>query len=202
MKRNNEVVALIETSIFVGIAVVLDIIFGAIYSFPFGGSIGVAMLPIFIISSRRGLKYGVVAGVMYGLIQTAIKVYFLSVPQYLMDYIVTFAVVGLSGLIPNTLKSSTRFGLAILLGSFLRLISASLTGIFYWKAFIPDELGYMDTLFHSNLVGTLSENMIVVVGSFLYNSLYMIPSAILCVIVGVILHKRQIVQFHLDPVKK
>ncbi|MBN2504738.1 MAG: energy-coupled thiamine transporter ThiT [Bacilli bacterium] len=199
MKKDTNLIALLETGIFVSIAVVLDFIFGAIYSFPMGGSISIAMLPIFMISSRRGLKFGIVAGLLYGIIQTMIKVYFLSIPQYIMDYIVTFTVIGLSGLIPGSLEKPGRFALGIILGSFLRLISASIAGVLYWRVYIPDEIDFMNTIFGGNINNLFaSDDAVIVFAAFLYNSLYLIPSAILCIIVGLILHKRGIIAYHLE----
>ncbi|MFH0993297.1 MAG: energy-coupled thiamine transporter ThiT [bacterium] len=199
MQKNRKVVILAETGIFVAIAVVLDLLFGAIYSLPMGGSISIAMLPIFIIAARRGWKYGLVAGALYGLVQTMIKVYFLSLPQYVMDYLVSFMVVGLAGIVPAMLKKPSRFAAGILLGSFLRLIAATLTGLLYWRAFIPDEIVFMNGLFGSDIGAIFaSDDAAITFAAFLYNSLYMIPSAILCVLVGLILHRRGVIQFHLD----
>lgn len=200
MKKQNQVLAMLETGIFVSIAIVLDLVFGAIYSFPFGGNISVAMLPIFIISSRRGLKYGLVAGLLYGVIQTMIKVYFLSIPQYIMDYLISFMVVGFAGLIKDTLKKPSRFVIAILLGSILRLISATIAGLLYWRIYIPEEIGFMNQIFGGNLNNLFAnDNSVIIFSAFLYNALYMIPSAILCVLVGIIIHKRGILSYHIDP---
>jgi len=199
MNKSRKVVILAETGIFVAIAVVLDLIFGAIYSLPMGGSISLAMLPIFIIAARRGWKYGLVAGALYGLVQTMIKVYFLSIPQYIMDYLVSFMVVGLAGVVPSMLRKPSRFAAGILLGSLLRLISATITGLIYWRTFIPDEIVFMNSLFGTDLGGLFaSENAAITFAAFLYNALYMIPSAILCVLVGLVLHRRGVVSFQLD----
>ncbi len=200
--KKQEIRAMVETGIFVGIAVVLDLIFGAIYSFPYGGSIGVAMLPIFIIASRRGLKYGLIAGILYGLIQTMIKVYFLNFLQYFLDYIVAFAALGLGALIPNSLSKLSRFIWLIVLGSALRWIAASLAGVAYWAEYIPDEMAWVDQIFHTNIIGTFSENAVIFFGAFIYNSLYMIPSLILCIIIGIIIHKRGILQYQIAPISQ
>ncbi|MDD5293584.1 MAG: energy-coupled thiamine transporter ThiT [Candidatus Izemoplasmatales bacterium] len=189
--KTNTTKKLIETGIFVSIALVLDLIFGSVYSFPFGGSISLAMLPIFIIASRHGWKYGVMAGLIFGLLQSMIKVYFLSLPQYIMDYLVTFMVLGFAGVIPKTQEHSGRFAIGIVLGSLLRLVSSSITGLLFWRAFIPDELAFMNQLFGANITAIFpSDEVTIVFGAFLYNALYLIPSAILCVIIGVIIQKR------------
>ena len=194
MQRNESVKALIETGIFVAIALILDLIFGAIYSLPFGGSISLAMLPIFMIAARRGWKYGVLGGAIFGILQTLIKVYFLSLPQYIMDYLVSFMVLGLAGVIPKAKVRKGRFAIGIILGSLLRLIVASITGILYWRVFIPDEIEFMSAFFGADLASLFgSEDVLIIFGSFLYNSLYLIPSAILSVVVGLALHRRGIV---------
>ena len=196
--KKQEINSMIETGIFVGIAIVLDFIFGSIYSLPYGGSIGVAMLPIFIIASRRGLKYGLIAGILYGLIQTIIKVYFLNFLQYFLDYIVAFSVLGLGAFIPKTLSKASRFVWLIIIGSLLRWVAASLAGVAYWAAYIPGEMQWVDSIFRTNIVGSLNENALIFFGSFIYNSLYMIPSLILCVLVGILIHKRGILQYNLN----
>jgi len=195
--KKQSVVALVETGIFVGIAVVLDTIFGAIYTFPSGGSIGFTMLPIFIVASRRGPKYGLLAGLLLGLIQTAIKVYFLNFLQYFFDYIVAFTVLGVGAFIPNTLKKANRFVWLIIIGSGLRLIAASLAGVAFWASYIQAEMEWVDSLFGSRIATTLSGDSLLYIGSFVYNSLYMIPSMILTAILGYILHKRGLVQYNL-----
>ena len=69
MNKNVKVVA--EIAILLGVAVVLDIVFGILSQgiFPWGGSISPSMLPIFIIAYRRGVKNGLLAGFMFAVIQ-------------------------------------------------------------------------------------------------------------------------------------
>ncbi len=196
--KKDEIQAMVETGVFVGIAIVLDLVFGAIYSLPYGGSIGLSMLPIFMIASRRGLKYGLISGILFGLIQTMIRVYFLNFLQYFLDYILAFTVLGIGALIPKTLTKVSRFVSLILLGSFLRLIAASLAGVAYWAEYIPGEMAWVDSIFHTNIVGSLSQNALIFFGAFIYNSLYMIPSALFCVIIGIIIHKRGILQYNIN----
>ncbi len=194
MSKTEHLKALIETGIFVAIALILDLIFGSIYSLPFGGSISLAMLPIFIVAARRGWKHGLAAGAVFGLLQSLIKVYFLSLPQYLMDYLVSFMVLGIAGVVPGSDTKAGRFATAILLGSTLRLVASSITGLLYWRVFIPDEIVFMSTLFGVDINGFFAtENAVVVFGAFLYNALCLVPSAILCVIVGLAINRRGII---------
>ncbi|HOP56573.1 MAG TPA: energy-coupled thiamine transporter ThiT [Bacillota bacterium] len=200
MKRNQTLLALLETGIMVAIAVILDAIFGAIYTFPFGGSITPAMFPIFFLAARRGVKYGLLGGLLYGSIQLMFSIpYILSLPQFLMDYIVSFTVLGFSGLIPGQLEKGGRFVLGILLGTVLRLISASIAGLLFWVAYIPEELDFMHTLFGVDIAGFFaSDNAAVLFGAFAYNMLYLVPSFIICALIGVIFQKRGLLKFRLE----
>jgi membrane protein DedA with SNARE-associated domain len=56
---------------------------------------------------------------------------------------------------------------------------------------------WIDSVFNTNIMGTFSENTIIFTGAFIYNALYMIPSMILCVLVGIIIYQRKILQFNL-----
>ncbi|MGD9909613.1 MAG: energy-coupled thiamine transporter ThiT [Candidatus Izemoplasmatales bacterium] len=198
MKKKQEVQVLIEVAIFVAIAIVLDILFGMFSTLPYGGSISVAMLPIFIVAARRGLKYGLIAGLLFGIIPGFLfKVYFLNFGQYFLDYILAFTVLGVGALIPKAKEKTSRFVWLIIVGSVLRLIAASLAGVAYWAAYIPEEMVWFDGLFGTALSTSLGQDALIFVGSFVYNSLYLIPSAILCIIIGIILHKRKIIEYNL-----
>ncbi len=200
MKRNQTLIALLETGIMASLAVILDALFGAIYTFPFGGSISPAMFPIFVLAARRKVKYGLLGGLLYGAIQLLFSPpYILSLPQFLMDYIVSFVVLGLSGLIPGQLKKPGRFILGILLGTTLRLVSASIAGLLFWVAYIPEELGFMQTLFGLDVASWFaSDEGAVLFGAFAYNMLYLVPSFILCAILGVVFQKRGILVYRLQ----
>ena len=193
MQKNNQVAVLVELGIFVAMAVVLDFISGIIYEFPYGGSISIAMLPVFVVSYRRGWHNGIIAGALYGLIQCLlIPPYILSIPQFIMDYFLAFMVIGLGGVLKNALYKPLPFALGIVLGSMLRYLVASIAGIIFWAEFIPTEIGFMNNIFGM----TLSESAIVI-GSFFYNALYMVPSMILCVLIGLAMQNRKILAFNL-----
>ena len=183
-----EIRALVETGVLVGVALVLDIVFGAIYSLPFGGSIGIAMLPIFVLAARRGLKYGLAGGILLGLISFI----------FILDYILAFGVLGLGAFLPKTSKKTSRFIYLILIGAILRYLMSTLAGVAFWAEYIPDEMIWLDSVFGTSISTSLSGNALIFFGSFIYNWLYMIPSIILCVIVGVILFNRGIVTYGID----
>ena len=194
----NEIRSLVETGILVGVALILDVIFGAISSLPYGGNIGVAMLPIFVLAARRGPKYGLVGGFLFGFLSFFLfKGYYLNFIQFTLDYILAFTVLGVGAFLPKTNSKLRNFVLLIIIGSVLRLIMASLAGVAYWAEYIPDEMSWLDGILGTNIATTLSGTLLVVLGSFVYNSLYLIPSAILCVLIGIIMFNRGVISYKL-----
>lgn len=192
--------ALTETAILVSIAIVLDIIFGAVFPFPLGGSISVAMLPIFILTYRRGLQYGIIGGAIFGLISFLNKPYFLNFLQFSLDYLFAFGALGLGALISKKVPGVKRIVLVMIIGGFARYIIATLAGVAYWAEWIPDEMEWIDGIFGTSLATSLSGNALIFIGAFLYNGLYMIPSILLCVIIGIIMFNRGIVTINLNGV--
>src|SRR5690606_1335246 len=99
--RNNGVRFISEMGIFIALRLVLALLAG-LYSYsiwPLGGSISIAMIPIFIMSFRYGLKGGLVSGFAVGSIQIlwggSGLVHWI---QVLLDYTLAYAVVGLAGI--------------------------------------------------------------------------------------------------------
>ena len=72
---NIKIEEIVEGGVFIALATVLSLI--TIYKMPQGGSITAAsMAPIIIYSIRWGVKKGLIAGAIYGLIQFFISPYF------------------------------------------------------------------------------------------------------------------------------
>lgn len=74
-----------------------------IFRFPFGGEITCcSMLLIVIPAWLYGLREGSLCGLVYGLILFALNPYIISVPQFILDYILAFSVMGIAGLFKNS----------------------------------------------------------------------------------------------------
>jgi thiamine transporter len=116
---------LAEMSIFVALATVLSLI--VVYTLPQGGSITAgSMVPILWLALRRGPKIGLVAAVLYGLIQLAILPYVIDPVQLLLDYPLAFGVLGLAGFFPKKPVIGATVGIT---GRFLMHFVA---GVVYW----------------------------------------------------------------------
>ena len=116
---------LAEIAIFVALATALSFII--VYTLPQGGSItAVSMVPILWLALRRGPKIGIIAGVMYGLIQLAIMPYVIDPVQLLLDYPLAFGVLGLAGLFQKYPIVGGAVGISG------RFIMHFVAGVVYW----------------------------------------------------------------------
>ncbi|MCR5307456.1 MAG: energy-coupled thiamine transporter ThiT [bacterium] len=195
--KNFSVKVLCEIAIFAAIGFALDLLQGSLFGRVWvnGGSIGIAMVPIFIISYRRGLVPGIMCGLLLSLVQMLGGVYvfqgktfdnsFLKVMgpffQIMLDYILAYTLVGVagafSGMYKNSESSKTKM-LAIILGCIiggtLKFIVHFLSGGFFWLD------GY------SKFAGIVSDNWLY---SFVYNISYCLPCIVLSTIIMVLIAK-------------
>ncbi len=162
---------LTESAIMIALSTVLSIL--TIAQMPYGGSVTVASaLPIAIIAYRYGAKTGLFAGTVYAALQLVLGASNLSYATswqsalaiIMLDYIVAFTVIGLSGIfrkaIPNQAAALTA-GTALV--CVLRYICHVISGATVWAGIsIPTAaaLAY----------------------SFIYNATYMIPETIVLVV--------------------
>lgn len=183
---------LAEIAIFAALAFALDALQGGIFRgvFPNGGSIGFAMLPIFIISYRRGLIAGLLCGLILSLIQMLGGIYIIQGKtlegafmqtmgpfiQVSLDYVLAYTVVGFAGIFAKKYSNSETKSkkylfivLGCLLGGFLKYLCHFLAGVWFW----PGELW--------GIGGNLY--------SLLYNGLYCIPNIIICLGLMLVIQK-------------
>ena len=167
METKRKIKILTECSIMIALSTVLSII--KLLELPYGGSITVAsMLPIVIISYRHGIKAGFGAALAYSVIQLLLGINNLSyfttwysvVAIILLDYIVAFAVFGLSGVFKGRFQSSAlALTLGTLLCSLLRYACHVISGSTVWAGLsIPSSAAFIYS------VG--------------YNATYMIPETV------------------------
>ncbi|MBO7402490.1 MAG: energy-coupled thiamine transporter ThiT [Lachnospiraceae bacterium] len=163
---------LAESAIMVAIATVLSLI--KLLDLPYGGSVTIAcMLPIVIVAYRHGMKYGLFAGVVFGIIQQVLGLHTLSyvttwqsiVAVILLDYVIAFMVTGFGGLF-RKISSQPR---ALLYGSLvvcaLRYICHVISGATVWAGLsIPTNAA---------LIYSLG-----------YNATYMVPETIVTAVIA------------------
>ena len=122
------------------------------------------MLPVMLFAAAFGVGPGVLAGAVLGVLQYMQGGWFLNVWQFLLDYVLAYAALGLCGLYAHVReKKDWQLFLFMLLATFVRFVSATLAGYMFW-----------DTAFWASLV---------------YNGTYLIPDTLICIVLALIVAK-------------
>ena len=146
---------LVYMALYAALFIVLDVAVNTlgILQMPNGGSLGVSVIPLLMASYHLGWQKGTVVAVLSILLQYVTgPMYTPDLVGFLHDYFFAFSVYGLASLFPNY----KWFYSGVLVTNLVRLISSTLSGILVWE-----------TAPWASLV---------------YNATYMIPTAILCLV--------------------
>lgn len=122
-----------------------------IVKMPQGGSITIAsLLPLMIYSYMFGTKKGLFAGMVYGLLQALQDPYIIHPAQFILDYPVAFACIGLSGIFAKNEKLASlpqiSFALGAILAGLMRFAMHYLSGVFAFSAFAGGQNPYIYSL--------------------------------------------------------
>ena len=184
MENKTRTHILTESAMMIALATVLSMI--KVWEAPYGGSVTIlSMAPIILLSMRRGVKVGLIAGFVHSLIQLLLGLNNVAyVPTVtgivvcvLTDYILPFTLLGLGGLFRNvkfTGNDKTNIFIAAALGALLvtliRYACHLVSGAMIWYAL--DLEWYADDPTH--LVFQYGAWAF----SAIYNGGYMIPEII------------------------
>lgn len=170
MKTNGKKNALVmcECAIMIALAAVLS--FVKILELPYGGSVtAFSIVPIVIISYRHGVKWGLLSGFVFSIIQliqgastlSYATSFLAAVTIILFDYVIAFTVIGLAGFLRNKVSNPSAAAVTGTVGvCALRYICHVISGCTVWAGVsIPSTDG---------LLYSLS-----------YNATYMIPETII-----------------------
>ena len=145
--KNLKLVAMIESAFFAAFAFILDLL-PSIQLSPWI-SISFAMVPIFIVAFRWGVKVGLLSGFLWGLLQVVLgDAYYLAPIQFLIEYFLAFAFVGFAGLFYKTIQTHFQSGekkkallwvvIATLVGSVARYFWHFVAGVVFWGEYAPE----------------------------------------------------------------
>ena len=140
---------------------------------PNGGSITFAMFPIILFAVRWGLRPGLMAGFLFGLLQLIFDgAYAWGWQSMLLDYLVAFTPLGLAGLFRG--KSWGLFA-GTLAGCLARFAIHYISGVTVYKILAPTE--FLNWTFSSPALYSL-----------VYNGSYMLPITIITLLISVVLY--------------
>jgi len=169
MKRQ-QIRMLCEGAILVVLAQILGYL--VLWRMPWGGTICLSMLPIFVFSCRWGVGAGLMSGFVLGVLQFMFDGGLaLGWQSIIGDYLVAFTVLGLAGLFRG--KASSIF-LGTLVGSAARFLVHYVVGATIWAEYMPDVFFGM----------TMTTPWFY---SLLYNGFYMAIDTVLCLLVFALL---------------
>ena len=201
---------LTESAMLLAVAIVLELCSKMfIPELPFGGQVTlVSMLPVVLISYRHGVKWGLVSGLAYAMIEMAIGAKTVTAafqPGYFgdgvmllnalimcaLDYLVAFTVLGLGGLFRDRIENR---GKALCCGALVapgcRYVAHILSGYILfagWAEWFFTQDGF--PAWGAALVASMSPAALGMVYSIVYNGMYMIPEMILTAIAAVLISR-------------
>lgn len=192
MKKKINTRMLAESAMLIALGTVLSLVK---FDMPMGGGLTLcSMLPLVLISHRYGWRWGLISALVYSVLQLVLGLdnvryatsFIMAVSIVMLDYIVAYTVIGLSGIFDQLIKNR-RAALAtgIAVTFFLRFICHFITGVWIWDALWPNEYG-----------------MTSVVYSLVYNGWYMGAELVLTEIVAMLIYQPLGKYFRGEDLKK
>ena len=154
----------VKRLVFAAMSMTLAVVtsFFKITSLPQGGSMTLfSMFFICFVGYLYGAKIGLVTGIAYGLLDLILGPYVVGPIQLLIDYPLAFGALGLAGIFSNAKDGVIK---GYLLGVFGRYICHVLSGIIYFGS-------------------AAGAGQSVVIYSLIYNASYILPEAIMTVVI-------------------
>jgi thiamine transporter len=172
-KISSDTKVLAEGTVIIALTIILKDILPPIYEMPQGGSVSFAgMVPLIWFALRRGLRAGVEAGAVYGLVHMALGGYIVDPVQAIIGYPIAFGALGLAGMF----RKYPLIGVAIAI--FGRFLAHFVEGVWFFWIYAP-------------------EGMNPIVYSAIYNGGYLLVEFVISSIVIYILDKRKLLDIYL-----
>ena len=153
--------ALAEAAMAIALAAVLGLL--KVYTMPQGGSVSLEMLPLIFLAVRRGVGPALAAGGLYGLVQLVLPGAFIYHPaQAALDYPLAYTAVAAAGLI--SVRGWRTLAMAVTVAAAGRFVFHFLSGLIFFSSYAPQwEAPWLY--------------------SITYNLLYLVPEAVITVVV-------------------
>lgn len=194
---NPKTLRLVTSSVCLALATVMSMI--KVFELPFGGSVTLfSMVPILVLSYMYGVRWGLLCGGVYGVLQMVLGATTTqafagltgwNVPvMALLDYIVAFVVLGFAGVFKNKIKNHTlalSFGCAFAI--ILRLVCHFLSGWILWGSYASSYFEGMSNAFSSMVLTNFHGQALSAMYSLVYNASYMLPELVISLVAVVVL---------------
>ena len=171
-KSHLQIRALCEGALMVALAFVLS--FVKLWELPNGGSLTPAMFPILLFGLRWGVGRGLMAGFVFGLLQLIFDgAYAWGWQSMLLDYLLAFTPLGLSGLFRG--KAWGIFP-GTVVGCVCRFIIHHISGVTIYRIIEPTAIPGLGTFDNAHVY------------SLVYNGSYMLPNMLLALAIAGVLY--------------
>ncbi|HAP03432.1 MAG TPA: proton-coupled thiamine transporter YuaJ [Lachnospiraceae bacterium] len=123
---------------FSGVAIALGTVTSMIkiFEFPMGGSLTLfSMLFVTLVGYWYGTRAGITAAVAYGILQLVLWPYIINPVQPIVDYVLAFGALGLSGVFHNSKNGLVK---GYILGVIGRYFFAFLSGLIFFGSYASD----------------------------------------------------------------
>ena len=147
---------MVEIAVAAALALILGML--RIYRMPYGGSVTLEMVPLFVVSLRHGVGAGVWSGFIVGILNLFLDPYIIHPIQLVMDYPLPCAALGLAGMVPR------KPMIGLVLGTAGRYAVHVLSGAIFFGAYAPEGMNPW-------------------IYSLGYNASYIIPNAVIAIVV-------------------
>lgn len=164
--KKNSVQMLTRMALYVALYVAVDLFSSRFITMANGGSLGLSAIVLLMASFDLGVKKSLIVIVLSMVVSFLYTpVYFVRIDQYLLEYFVAYMVYGFASAITFKKKGFTAIDLAggALVTNLIRFFCHIVAGVLYWET--PWAASYT------------------------YNSTYMVPTTIACVVLLPILYR-------------
>lgn len=171
-QQQRSIRCLCEGALMIAFAEILS--FLPLYKMPWGGSMDLTMLPIFLFCTRWGLGPGLTMSAAHGILQALFEGGIAIGWQSIVgDYLLAYLALGFGGLFH---KMPGGFYFGTIAGCFLRFLVHYVVGATIWAEYMPSSFFGM----------TMTTPWFY---SALYNASYMLPDCIVVLFAGFLLYK-------------
>ena len=148
-----------------------------LFSMPAGGSVTLAsMLPLMVYANRHGVKWGLFAGLVYGMLQFIQKPEIYHWVDVILEYPVAFMLIGLGGLT----KGVRNLPFSVLIGGTARFLAHFVAGVVFFGEYV---------MIGNDAAAGVSFGQMIwpnVVASFVYNAPYMFADIAICFVISLL----------------
>lgn len=195
-RMSDNTMKLTVSAIMVAMSTVLSFI--KFSELPYGGTVTLfSFVPILFVGYAYGVKWGLSAGLVYGILQalfgvsgaTAGFVWYQVILCAMLDYIVAGAMLGLGGIFKKLIRNpQLSFGLGSFFACVLKYISHFLSGYILFGTYAEwffEEGGGMS--YGAEIFAKYSGNTLSIIYSLIYNATFMLPETIITIIMACII---------------